>query len=234
MKRLILGTVIAALPFAAHAADLYSPPPAPTDYAPVASHDFNWTGPYIGLHAGWAWDNSDYKLNNGGFWGLAGDNSGIDSNGFIGGGQIGYLYQAPSNLVFGVDVSGSWADLSGSTTSPAFATDTWSADIDWFLLAQARIGWAAGRWLLFAQGGYAGADGSASASGLGVSASDDQWHNGWTAGAGVSYKVSRSVSLGVEYNYVDLESKDYSLGAGQNASVDHQINVVKGTLNFHF
>jgi outer membrane immunogenic protein len=223
----------AAISVPALAADLGVYEPVPT-YEPTYTESFNWTGAYLGGHIGWAWDDADFTLDDDGFWGDAGASTSIDSDGFIGGGQVGFWYQ-PNNFVFGVDVSGSWADLSGSATSPEFASDTWSTEIDWFLLAQARAGIASGRWLAFLQGGYAGADGNAGASLPGCCApSDSNWHNGWTVGGGVAFKAHRWLSLGVEYNYVDLGSESYSLGGGQSASVDHQIHVVKGTINFHF
>lgn len=240
MKRHLLASLFVALPLAAHAADLSS-----ANYnfvsAPASAQSYNWTGAYIGGHAGWAWDQAELtdQYNNAGFWGTLGDSTTIDSDGFIGGGQIGYWYQ-PSNLVFGVDVSGSWADLGGSTASPRYpTTDTWSTQIDWFLLAQARVGFAMGKWLVFAQGGYAGAQASASGFSLvgARSVSDDQWHNGWTVGAGVAVKANRWLSFGVEYNYVDLGSQTYNWGTptpGETLSVDHQFSVVKGTINVHF
>lgn len=234
MKRLIIGSVILALPVASQAADLYSPPSTyeSGDYGAVSSGDFNWTSFYLGGHLGWAWDDAEYTLDNTGFWGTAGDQATIDSNGLIGGGQFGFWYQQGNdNVVYGADVSGSWADLGGSVASPN--SDTWSAETDWYLLAQVRLGFAAGRWLLFGQGGYAGGKGTASATDGIVSASDSQWHNGWTAGGGLSYKVTPAVSLGTEYNYVDLGSKTYSL-MGDSVTVDHQSHVVKGTINFHF
>lgn len=234
MKRLFIGSAFLALPAVSQAADLYSAPPPYESgyYGAVSTKDFNWTSFYLGGHLGWAWDEADYTLDSTGPWGTAGDSATIDSNGFAGGGQFGFWYQRDSdNVVYGADVSGSWADLGGSVASPA--ADTWSAETEWYLLAQARLGFAVGRWLLFGQGGYAGGQGTASATDGVISVSDDKWHNGWTAGAGVSYKVTPSVSLGTEYNYVDLGSRSYSL-MGDSATVDHQSHVVKGTINIHF
>lgn len=240
----LAGSLLAAsISLPASAADLgivYDPVPT---YEPSYNQAYNWTGGYVGGHAGWAWDEANFTLETSGFWGTAGDGTSIDSDGFIGGGQIGYWYQ-PNNLVFGLDVSGSWADLSQTVTSVSFpGTDTWSTEIDWFVLAQARIGVAKGRWLAFLQGGYAGAQASATGSSTfqgPQSASDDQWHNGWTVGGGVAVKANHWLSLGVEYNYVDLGSQTYGLGGcgscggGETASVDHQFHLVKGTINVHF
>jgi len=227
-----IGTLAGAtlLGSSAFAADLYEPAPV---YDPVvaAAPVFTWTGAYIGGHIGWAWASRDFSLNND-EWGFEGANASLDSDGFIGGGQVGYWWQT-NNVVWGFDLSGSWADLSASTGSPDFVSDTWSTGLDWFVLAQARVGYAAGRWLPFIQGGYAGAQASASASFGGFSVENDGWANGWTVGTGVLYKATQQVSLGLEYNYVDLGSQSYSL-VGQGVDVDRQIHVVKGTINFHF
>ncbi|MEM6460526.1 MAG: outer membrane beta-barrel protein, partial [Pseudomonadota bacterium] len=123
-------------------------------------------------------------------------------------------------------------------------TATFTAEVDWLLLAQARIGYTHDRLLIFVQGGYAGADGTASANYTDFASdqtfSDSNWHNGWTIGGGFSYKATETLSFGAEYNYVDLNSDSYSfdspLGAGPagTADVDHQMHVAKFTINYHF
>ena len=221
------------------AADIGSATEEVIAIAPI-SPTYNWTGGYIGGHIGWGWDRADFTLDNTGWWGPAGASTDIDSSSFLGGAQIGYLHQGQNNIVFGVDLSASIADLNDSVASPAFpGIDTWSAGIDWFLLAQARLGYTGGRWLGFLQGGYAGAEGNASATPPFVS--DSNWHNGWTLGAGFSFKVNNRVSIGAEYNYIDLGSETYNVpnppvvvAGSETASVDHQVNVIKGTINYYF
>jgi len=231
----LAGAAVAVMISApALAADLGSAPEEVIAIAPI-SPTYNWTGAYIGGHIGWGWDQADWTLVDDGFWGFAGTSANLDSDGFLGGAQIGYLYQTQNNIVFGVDVSGSYADLSEAITSPFFSGDTWTAGIDWFILAQAKLGYAHNRWLGFIQGGYAGADANASATPPFVS--DSNWHNGWTIGAGLSVKATNRFSLGAEYNYIDLGSETYNLPFGgnpQGVSVDHQVHVVKATANIHF
>jgi outer membrane immunogenic protein len=66
----------------------------------------SWTGFYIGGNAGYAWSDQTLTLSG------AASSGSIKSNlnGFIGGGQIGYNWQAPNNFVFGVE-----ADIQGSS-----------------------------------------------------------------------------------------------------------------------
>ncbi|MDA4844740.1 outer membrane protein [Hoeflea poritis] len=207
--------------------------------APAPPPPSNWTGFYAGLHAGYGWGNSDWSFQPGSFWSNPPVTGGSTSpDGFIGGGQVGYLHQN-GDLVFGVDISASYADLDDTIASPAFpAFDTWQTEIDFLALAQLRAGYAYDKWLIFAQGGYAGAHAEATGTALfGFGASDSNWHNGWTVGGGVLYKPGQNWSFGAEYNYIDLQSQNYNMsvfGGNDPASISHDIHAVKATLNFHF
>ena len=117
MKRIVLSAVaLVAAAGAATAADLgYKAPPMP--YMPAG----NWSGCYVGGHAGGAWgwsthNNTDNTTAFGDFdpgQGFA--NSGV---GFAGGGQIGCNYQA-GQMVYGIESTYTAADLKGDYTSVA-------------------------------------------------------------------------------------------------------------------
>jgi outer membrane immunogenic protein len=66
-------------------------------YQPVP---FTWTGSYVGANAGWAWSHtsSDALLA-----GVPLSYSG-NTNGFVGGGQVGYNYQM-GNIVAGLEAT---------------------------------------------------------------------------------------------------------------------------------
>ena len=93
---LALTAAVIAAP--ASAADL----PRSMPYkAPAYVTAYNWTGFYIGAHAGYGW----------------GASNGFDLSGGFVGGQIGYNWQAAgSPWVFGVEADSAWADL-GRTSS---------------------------------------------------------------------------------------------------------------------
>src|SRR6266705_1437032 len=99
MKQLLLSSVaLVALGASASAADLaprYTKAPTMVDPA------YNWTGFYVGLHAGAA--SSD------------GDLTTLITDGFIGGGQIGYNYQS------GMSVFGFEADASSLNVKSSFS-----------------------------------------------------------------------------------------------------------------
>lgn len=237
-KAIITVSVATLVSTAAVAADLN---PAPVDIAPI-SPTYSWTGGYIGAHLGWGWDQADWTITNGTFWGPVGGAARIKDDGFLGGIQGGYLHQS-NNLVFGFDLSASGTDISESIVSPYFpGIDTWSSKVSWLFLAQARLGWGNDQWLAFLQGGYAGGDAEATMT-VGppfgpYAVSDSNWQNGWTIGGGVLFRVSDRFSVGGEYSYVDLGNSSYSLpgtfGGPQAIDIDHQIHVVKLTGNLHF
>jgi opacity protein-like surface antigen len=81
-----------------------TPPPA----------SWNWTGIYIGAHAGGGWDRTNWNSATGQFGGFASSafaGSGT-GNGSLGGGQIGFNYQA-GPWVMGVEADASGSDLDG-------------------------------------------------------------------------------------------------------------------------
>ncbi len=142
---------------AAYAADLKpaykAPPPAPVVY--------NWSGFYIGGFAGGAWggDASSTDLNG---WDVAGSNwsHGLDSS-FIGGGTIGWNWQAPgSPWVWGLEGEFGYIKLEGlaATSSLGPATVSTSTVGEWYGFAGGRLGYAWDRTLLYAKGGAAFVD----------------------------------------------------------------------------
>src|SRR3982074_2127827 len=77
----------------------------PLKAAPIAPVFYDWSGVYIGVHAGYGGAMNDWT----------GDALGADftAKGFLGGGQVGINKQIGS-LVFGLELDGSWANISGS------------------------------------------------------------------------------------------------------------------------
>jgi len=222
MKNRLLGllaaTAITTLGFsAASAADLpyRSAPPAPIfAAAPV----FTWTGFYVGVNAGYGWqDNNDGTVfvpagtiaGTGAGTIVYGDDNG---DGFVGGGQIGYNYQIGS-FVLGIEADLQWADLGGSDgtalvpaayTAAGFIPAGTAGGIDWFGTVRARAGVAFGQALIYATGGFAygGADDDNNGPGL---VNDDDVRTGWVLGAGVEYAFTNNLTLGVEGLWVNLD-----------------------------
>ncbi len=102
MKKILLASAsLLTMVASASAADLYTKAPA---YAAQVS---NWTGFYVGLNAGYGGGESVLGFNPG--VGVGAVDLNTKSNGFVGGGQIGYNWQV-GQFLYGLE-----ADIQGST-----------------------------------------------------------------------------------------------------------------------
>jgi outer membrane immunogenic protein len=200
----------------ASAADM--PAKAPVYKAPTAAA-YNWAGFYIGGHIGGGWSKTNLT-NTQSDGAIAwpdldiGQSIGLKQSGIVGGGQIGYNFQN-GNWVYGVELSGSGANINGGGAPPPGAPfsagdDNFESKIRALLLVTGRLGYAWDRTLLYAKGGYAGASIRTSVADstcpLGPptscgSGSDTSWRSGFTVGAGLEYAVANNWIVGVEYDY---------------------------------
>ena len=160
-------SLLALLSVPAAAADM--PMKAPAVQAPPVAV-YNWTGFYIGGHAGYGWGDAASHID----WSdpvFAGGPSppaipadySKNTSGFIGGGQIGWNYQT-GNLVVGVEADLSYANfkddisLGGLLANFNGASFTYSESqrLRWFGTTRARIGFTpVSNWLIYATGGFA-------------------------------------------------------------------------------
>jgi outer membrane immunogenic protein len=229
MKILLASVATGAiLTGSAAAADMRMPVKAPPAPPPIAA--YNWSGFYIGGHAGGAFGERCFSN-------VFGSLGCHDNDGFAGGGQIGFNVQS-NQFVFGVEFSGSWADLTGSRTSVFFTGDSIHTDVDTILLLTGRLGLAFDRALLYVTGGgawvrnefrYGDSFGSVST----------EKHNrtGWTVGAGLEYGITPNWSIAVQYNYVDLGDKDVTFATPNivfTAQTESHIHLATARLNYRF
>jgi outer membrane immunogenic protein len=192
---------------AATAADLGATPAYPPGYT-AAPMSWGWTGFYLGGQLGFGgdtvqWDNIGASARFSPLGSVTRDHN----TGVIGGGQIGYNFQTGS-LVFGLEGSLSGVDFSSTMPSPyAPATGAWSSRANWLSTVTGRAGYSFGQWLPYIKGGFATANLDTrlqDVGGIGAFAQSSSQHYGWTAGAGIEYKVTSKWSLGLEYLYSDL------------------------------
>jgi outer membrane immunogenic protein len=194
------------------AADLAMKPSEPA--AVVTA--FDWTGAYVGVHAGYGWGREDDNLSTLGgapppvIIPPVGDH--FDANGFIGGAHAGYNYEFPSQFVIGVEGDIDYSDLNGSHR---FATPAPGGKIkfntDWQASARLRAGYAIDNLLLYVTGGAAFAGAQVKVNGP----SDDNNHVGWTAGGGVEYAFTPNWIGRVEVRYSDFNKESYSTSFGK-------------------
>jgi outer membrane immunogenic protein len=217
-KILLTTTALLALGIApAAAADLAARPYTKAPAAAIAIN--NWTGFYLGAMGGYAQENS----------------SGIGTlSGGFAGGTAGYNWQTGA-LVLGLEVDGAWADIGANV-----GLFGGLAAVDYTIRAtgtvRGRIGYAFDSVLLYGTGGYAWSDNRLSATALGLTVSDSQFHSGWTVGAGVEVMFAPRWSVKAEYLYKSLESANYFSGTvpGGIASGTINLNSVQVGVNYHF
>lgn len=239
-KCLLIGSVSVLFSAGVQAADIIEP----------AAYD--WTGPYVGLQAGYAWGENDLSAGNiGGI--ITGDVQALDAatiegedgtfdlDGFVGGANAGYNWQSDS-LVLGVEGDIEYADLNDEVDilSSAVNGDLVGVDeveVNWLGSLRLRAGFAADRALFYATGGLA-------VGGAKLTAKDDdgdefaddratKW--GWTIGGGVEYAFTDELSGRIEYRYTDLGKINVrSEEEGIDDEADLAFHAVRAGLSWHF
>ena len=239
---------------AALAADL--PVKAPFYKAPPPLA-YNWTGFYLGGHAGYGWSHTDQTNITGNSSFPAGYEDTADQKGWLGGVQVGFNYQFPSNWVVGVEGEFSWGKVDGDFTevspvTPATRVTYSTTKTDWLATATGRLGYAYDNWLFYAKGGAAWARKETTASTVDPSlggtltaiTGGDVTRFGWTAGGGVEWGFWQNWSAKLEYDYLDFGSATETRAASYYngttgldpllRDVDFHMSVVKLGVNYRF
>ena len=220
MRRWFLGAalVLAASPVLA------------ADYSaglPDAYFAGDWSGPYVGVHGGGAWGQSRWTADTA----TTGD---FDISGGVAGATFGYDVQV-RNWVWGAVADIDWSDVEGGNSTPC--TPDCVTGSDWLATVRGRIGYAHGAFLPYVTGGLALGDVEAhfSDNGTGV---DSETRAGWTAGAGVEYRLRQGWSVWVEYLFTDLGEAtcraSVCAGPATSSSVDFVVSMVRAGINRRF
>ena len=214
MRKLVAtALVIAGTSSAAFAADLpartapvFAPPPPPV---------FTWSGGYFGINAGYAFDYSsrfrtfDNGINNGVLNGYRPAVRTVSSDGFTGGGQIGYNYQfGPGNgIVVGFEADAAYTDLGQTNTyslnggpvaglAAGNRVTRLHTDMDFLGTVRGRIGYGFDRFMIYGTGGFAYGDVSTRSVFLGPNGNGTYFaggrsdiQTGYTYGGGIEFAV---------------------------------------------
>ncbi|TPK93487.1 MULTISPECIES: outer membrane protein [unclassified Mesorhizobium] len=243
----------------------------------------SWSGAYIGANIGYGWDtgNADLLLKPGpehappdfpiediqaivdalNDVGAFPTSMSPSARGIVGGGQVGYNWQLPSNWVVGVEADLQASGIKGSETqrlSPQFfdkTVTTVSKNVDWYGTARVRAGYLVSpQWLVYATGGLAygkAVIGFSTANfpeipvpnpcsevDICANTSSDSVRLGWALGAGIETMLAPNWSLKAEYLYVDLGKKSFTAQATApmdfNVSAKFHEQTVRIGLNYHF
>jgi len=268
MKKFLLGTIALsalALGNSAYAADMA--PRMYTKAAPVVAPIYNWSGAYAGIHAGYTFGESSNVSTSG----LLGGNItnvalgarsasvGLDRDGFVGGGQIGYNWQANSPWVWGLEADISYTDVNSSRTfvtvlpvalggAPSNLNNTLSSKMDYFGTVRGRLGYAWDRTLIYATGGLAYGEVQHSgsfnnaANAVQFAGSTRDTKTGYTVGGGIEHAWTGNWTVKAEYLYYDLGTTDVTVAlvpgvfgtGGYNSSFKDDGHIVRAGLNYKF
>jgi outer membrane immunogenic protein len=214
----------------------------------------SWSGFYGGTNSGAAWShhNSNLGVENfelGTLEGTAAAKS--SSSGAFNGAQIGYNWQR-MNVVFGIEADIDLADIHDKAAVGTFfgatvADGKTKSALDYFGTLRGRLGFTAGRILIYGTGGLAFGGVKDELSAINISGnlaansvSNSKTAEGWAAGGGIEYALTPAVSLRTEYLHIDLGSTTLNQTASgasySNASASltthHDYDIVRGGVNY--
>jgi outer membrane immunogenic protein len=196
----------------------------PVKAIPAPAYD--WTGCYVGLHAGGGVLFTDFANRNGG--------------GALAGGQAGCNLQN-GRIVVGIEAEGWWSGLvsirrftDAGGTDEGRARNRWDADV------ALRAGLAVDRALIYAKAGVAAGEfdfGSDTA--VGISTRGSGRLSGLLVGTGLEYAFDPGWSGKLEYNYIGFAGRIlHFVVAPAGTSFDEtqaaQKHIVKAGINYHF
>ena len=199
-----VGLAVAIATASAQAADL--PRGQYRPYAPPpAMAVYSWMGPYLGANLGYQWGETT--------------NNPTEPSGIAGGLQAGYNFQT-GQFVFGGE-----ADIQLSGAEDTFAP--WKFSNPWFGTVRGRAGVAMNNILFYATGGLAYGNLRGEVGGL----TENRTGLGWTAGLGMEVGLTPNWSAKVEYLYVDLTDRSYTVTGTDNGL---ESNLLRFGVNYRF
>jgi outer membrane immunogenic protein len=220
----------------------------------------NWTGFYVGAHAGYGWgtdggvDFTDYP--SGSFDLAFGGNLiprslATSPEGFVGGGHLGFNWHVAPTWVLGFEADLSGTDIRGdgryTGVGPVFTTVHQS--VEWLATVRGRAGVTFDRLLVYGTAGIAfggvrsGFHYDTPVAAITGTGSQSQTRLGWTAGAGAEYAFAGNWSARVQWLYYDLGDVTASgpeifngvtLPYGLNATADASGHIVTFGISYRF
>jgi outer membrane immunogenic protein len=230
------------------AADMRMPVKAPP---PVVAAVYNWTGFYIGGHAGYAWGRSKTEvgqpdaLDCGG--GASCETISHKTDGAFGGLHAGYNWQVNS-IVFGLEAEAGYIGAKGSVFSTIAPDHFFSAKYGAYGAFTGRLGFAADRMLFYGKGGLVVAAVKNEAFDDFTPPPGDPDHIGrksgarvgWTGGGGIEYAIGNNWTARVEYLYMQFKRETvFDVGDGGDGPASpytfrNHLHTVRAGLSYRF
>jgi outer membrane immunogenic protein len=220
---------------------------------------WSWSGFYIGAHVGAGWGTTESDLRS--FSGF--DREEVPStagfafsqnsrSGFLGGGQVGYNWQA-GWAVFGVQADIAGTDIKGTT--PCVVIFACTTKTDWLATATGRLGAVvADRGLIYLKGGGAWMNANHRVTDslgiVGLTGIIDQELTsrnstsfGWLLGFGTEWMITPNWTAFIEYNYIEFDTKNEAFAINPNlvgpdvfvnADIRNKLSIAKIGVNYKF
>jgi len=230
MKKFVVAAILTAFSLPALAADLRVPPPAYK--APLAVPLLDpWTGWYVGAHIGYGWNSE----NNAAAFEFIPIGTLVNTpQGVLGGFQGGYGMRIASFLYGGIEVDGTAADLTVTSSMPGLITmsskNTWMASI------RPEVGVIVGNAVLFGTAGWGWGGGEFTINDFSTGtqlANTSTTRNGLVWGGGIKFALSPQWILGVKYLQYDLGSFNTTLAPDIVVNTKQRVDAVRLELNYH-
>jgi outer membrane immunogenic protein len=220
-KLLVAAVSLSALATSAVAADMQVK--APVYKAPIAP-EANWSGFYVGGHAGYMWGRSSVWDDEGELF-----EKDAPTNGFVGGVLGGVNWQTGA-WVIGLEGDFGWNNAHGTGVVVGSELSN-HYDFNWTSHVRGRVGYATGNVLWFVAGGLALADFDYTAAFTVTTTSAT--FTGWTLGVGADFAITPSWIARVEYLHDDFGDKNFLID-GDPYRVKLTGDTVRGALMYKF
>ena len=169
----------------------------------------DWSGNYVGLHAGYIFGDTNFCGTNAGT--TICTSPGGEFNAFAGGITFGRNWLLDNNIVAGIEADFSMGNIvsdDNSNTNITCGTVNCKTEIDWLATIRGRLGFTHENSLIYATGGYATADTSFRIDATQGGELGSERLNGYTVGAGFEHSFSHDISVKIEYLHTDLGTLD--------------------------
>jgi high affinity Mn2+ porin len=225
--------------------------PAP---APTAGSAFDWTGFYVGAHAGVSTASSTWSATQpGGAPNLTGSldlfspfDLFTEAGSHFAGFTAGYNYMTPSRIALGVEADVSFAStLSAgrSFASPAIGAASYNDTVELFGTVRGRVGYDVNHWLFYTTAGLAWtydkfnrttiSEGPTGNPPAGTMEGVFGGRIGWTVGGGIEAPIAPGWSAKAEYLYAQFGNASVAFPAsGQTFASNFAMHEVRLGLNY--
>ena len=217
------------------------------DYVPAVTPVTvdEWSGPYIGLQAGYTWGDADVAYVTGyngpptAWFPPATYTSDPDPDGFLGGIYAGYNRLLQDNWLIGIE--GDWSISSADDTAAVkdangntLSNVTTKVEQNWDASLRLRAGKVIGDYLPYVTAGIAWTDLDVTLDNGTNTYTDSMTFTGWTIGAGLEMKISENLHGRIQYRYTDYGDETGTINNNIPVKVDYNSHMVTVGLSYRF